>query len=38
MTGLILAYQWDTGVGAAVVLVAAVIYFVSYFLGRILNR
>ncbi len=38
VTGLILAYQWDTGVGAAVVLVAAVIYFVSYFLGRILNR
>ena len=36
--GLVLAYQWDTGVGAAVVLCAAVIYFISLACGRFLRK
>lgn len=36
--GLVLAYQWDTGVGAAVVLCAAVIYFISLAGGRFLRK
>ena len=38
VTGLVLAYQWDTGVGAAVVLCAAAVYFVSLALGRLVKK
>ena len=38
VAGLMLAYQWDTGVGAAVVLCAAVIYFVTLLISRFLRR
>ena len=38
VAGLVLAYQWDTGVGAAVVLCAAVIYFISLPLGRFIRK
>ena len=38
VAGLVLAYQWDTGVGAAVVLCAAVIYFISLPAGRFIRK
>ena len=38
VSGLVFAYQWDTGVGAAVVLCAAVIYFISLPVGRLIKK
>ena len=38
VAGLVLAYQWDSGVGAAVVLCAAAVYFVSLPVSRLLRR
>ena len=38
VSGLVFAYQWDTGVGAAVVLCAAVIYFISLPVGCLIKK